>query len=502
MNFVLNVFFIGEIIFILNLMIFLSYILLRQNILSYGLNINMLLKKNIFLNINFFYFCLFNFTYLFLFLFKIYDQNFFSFFFSLYTTEFINMIKLLIIFFTILIFYLSLNYILKDLKFQGFEFFLIINLSILGSLFLISSNDLMSFYLSLELQSLSFYVLAAFKQVSIFSIEAGLKYFVLGSFSSGIFIFGSSLLYGIFGSYNFSDIFFLIRYNEFFFFSNNFLNLGLLFFLITILFKISAVPFHMWAPDVYEGAPTIVTFFFSIIPKIVFLAFIIKITIQIFDFFFDNIVIYLIAASAIGSLILGSMVALIQKKIKRLFAYSSIANVGFLLIGPSTFMLDGFNASIIYLIIYSLIVSTLFYVLISLRYVHNDLKIKNIFELSGLLSANPLLCIFILVNLFSLIGIPPLAGFFGKFYLFISAFSSSLEVLFLTSLYASIISAVVYLRLIRIVFFNKINYFFAYSFNHNSLFFILSVISLINVFFFLNPALLFTIIYNNFYNLV
>lgn len=502
MTFLSNFLFIGEIIFLFNLMIFLSYILLRQNILSYGYNINMLLKKNIFLNVNFFYFCLFNLILFFFFVIKIYEQNFFSFFFSLYTTSFINIIKLIIIFFTILILFLAFNYLIKDLKFQGFEFFLIINLSILGSLFLISSNDLMTFYLSLELQSLSFYVLAAFKQVSIFSIEAGLKYFVLGSFSSGIFIFGSSILYGIFGSYNFSDIFFLLKYNDFFILSNNFLNLGLLFFTITILFKISAVPFHMWAPDVYEGAPTIITFFFSIIPKIIFLAFIIKMITQIFEFSFDNIIFYLISASAIGSLILGSLVALVQKKIKRLFAYSSIANVGFLLIGPSTATLDGFNASIIYLIIYSLIVTSLFYVLISIRYVHNEFKIKNIYELFGLLSNNPLLCLFILINLFSLIGIPPLAGFFGKFYLFIVSLSSSLETLFLTSLYASIISAVVYLRLIRIIFFNKINYFFGYSFNYYLVFFILSVISIINLFFFLNPELLFTLTYNIFYNLI
>lgn len=222
----------------------------------------MFYKKNFYVNLNFFYFCLFNFVLLAFFIFFIFNESFFSFFFSLYNTKFVNLIKIFIIFYTILILLISFNYLINDFNFHGFEFFLIFNLSIFGSLLLISCNDFITFYLSLELQSLSFYVLAAFKQVSIFSIESGLKYFVLGSFSSGIFIFGISILYGVFGLYNFSDIYFLFRYDNSLVFSNNFLNLGLIFLIVTILFKISAVPFHVWAPDVYEGSPTIITFFF------------------------------------------------------------------------------------------------------------------------------------------------------------------------------------------------------------------------------------------------
>lgn len=496
MNFLINFFFIGEVIIIINFFFFLSYILLRQNVLSYDLNINMFYKKNLNLNLNFFYFCLFNFLLLLFFLIYFFDQEFFSFFFSLYNSQFINLIKMFIIFYTILILLISFNYFINDLNFQGFEFFLILNLSIFGSLFLISSNDFITFYLSLELQSLSFYVLAAFKQVSIFSIEAGLKYFVLGSFSSGIFIFGVSILYGVFGLYNFSDIYFLLKYNSSLLYSNNFFNFGLIFLVITILFKISAVPFHVWVPDVYEGSPTITTFFFSIVPKIVFLGFLIRLIIQIFEFSISNIIFVIIMGASIASLFLGSIVSIIQKKIKRLFAYSSIANVGFLLIGPSTVNLDGLNASLIYLFIYSLILVILFYLFISIRYIHNNLKMKNINELFGFLTNNFLISLFLLINLFSLVGIPPLAGFFGKFYLFVASFVSSLEILFISSLYGSIISAVVYLRLVRIIFFHKNYYYFSYSFNYYLIFFIITLISIFNLFFFINPSILFNFVYN------
>jgi NADH-quinone oxidoreductase subunit N len=502
MNFLINFFFIGEIIIIINFFFFLTFILLRQNIKSYDLNINMFYNKNLYINLNFFYFSLFNLILLMIFIFFIFNEQFFSFFFSLYTTEFINIIKIFIIFYAFLVLLLSFNYLNNDLNFYGFEFFLILNLSIFGSLLLISSNDFITFYLSLELQSLSFYVLAAFKQVSIFSIEAGLKYFVLGSFSSGIFIFGVSILYGLFGVYNFSDIYFLLKYNNFFSFSNNFVNMGFLFLIITILFKISAVPFHVWVPDVYEGSPTIVTFFFSVVPKIVFLGFLIRLVIQIFEFSFGNLIFYVIMSASVASLFLGSIVSIIQKKIKRLFAYSSIANVGFLLIGPSTVSLDGLNAALIYLIFYSLILVSLFYLFISVKYTHNKLKMKNINELFGFLTNNSLICMFLLLNLFSLIGIPPLAGFFGKFYLFIVSFVSSLEILFVASLYASIISAVVYLRLIRIIFFHKTYYFFSYSFDYYLIFFILTVITVFNLFFFINPSILFNFIYNISINII
>jgi NADH-quinone oxidoreductase subunit N len=412
------------------------------------------------------------------------------------------LIKIFIIFYTILVLLISFNYLNNDLNFQGFEFFLILNLSVFGSLLLISSNDFITFYLSLELQSLSFYVLAAFKQVSIFSIESGLKYFVLGSFSSGIFIFGISMLYGIFGLYNFSDIYFLLKYDHSIIFSNNFVNLGLIFLIITILFKISAVPFHVWVPDVYEGSPTIITFFFSLIPKMVFLGFLIRLLIQVFDFSMSNIIFYIVTIASIGSLFLGSFVSIIQKKLKRLFAYSSIANVGFLLVGPSTVSLDGFNASLLYLFFYSLIIVVLFYLFISVRYVHNKLKMKNINEFFGFITSNFSISLFVLINLFSLIGMPPLAGFFGKFYLFIVSFVSSLEILFISTLYASIISAVVYLRLIRIIFFHKTYYFFSYFFEYYLIFFVLSIISFFNVFFFLKPSILFNFIYNIVFNII
>lgn len=232
------------------------------------------------------------------------------------------------------------------------------------------------------------------------------------------------------------------------------------------------------------------------------MGFLIRLLVEIFEFSISNIVFYIITIAAISSLFLGSIVSIIQKKLKRLFAYSSIANVGFLLIGPSTVSVDGFNASVIYLFFYLLILVVLFYLFISIRYVHNNLKMKNINELFGFITNNFFISLFLLINLFSLIGIPPLAGFFGKFYLFLVSFVSSIELLFISALYGSIISAVVYLRLIRIIFFHKIYYFFSYFFDYYLIFFILSIISFFNIFFFLNPSILFNFIYNIFFSII
>ncbi len=499
---ILNFVFIGEIFFILNFFLYLIVILLKQVTLSYIININLIIKKNEFLLLNLFYFFIFNITILLLYYYVIFNTEFFSFFSTLYVSSFINLIKIFIIFFTFIVLIISLDYIKLDLKFKGFEFYIILFLSIIGSIFLITANDFLTFYLSLELQSLAFYVLTSFKQISIFSVEAGLKYFVLGSFSSGIFVFGASTFYGILGLYNFSDICFFFKYNINFLIYNNILILSLIFLVITILFKISAAPFHIWTPDVYEGAPTIITFFFSIVPKVAFLGFIIRFITQIFEFSLENVIFLLILSSSISSLILGSIAALLQKKIKRLLAYSSISNVGFLLMGPTSNTLEGITASLIFFLFYSFITTVFFFILINVRYLHNKLKFKNISEFFGLINTNFIISIFLLLNLFSLIGIPPLAGFFGKFYLFFSVFSSNLESLFIASIYGSIISAVVYLRLIRLFFFNKSVYFFSYFFDYYKLFFFLIIFTILNFFFFLSPSNLFLFFYNISINII
>ncbi len=493
---ILNFIFIGEIFFILNFLFYLMLILLRQIVLSYIVNINLIIKKNEFVLLNFFYFFVFNLIMLVFYIFFIFNNEFFSFFSTIYISNFINLIKIFIIFFTFLVLVISLDYIKLDLKFKGFEFYIILFLSIIGSIFLITSNDFLTFYLSLELQSLAFYVLTSFKQISIFSVEAGLKYFVLGSFSSGIFVFGASTFYGILGLYNFSDICFFFKYNINFLIYNNILILSLILLIITILFKISAAPFHIWTPDIYEGAPTLITFFFSIIPKIAFLGFIIRFITQIFEFYLENVIFLLILSSSIASLILGSLAALLQKKIKRLLAYSSISNVGFLLMGPASNTLEGITASLIFFLFYSFITTIFFFILINVRYLHNKLKFKNVSELFGLVNTNFIISIFLLLNLFSLIGIPPLAGFFGKFYLFFSVFASNLESLFIASIYGSMISAVVYLRLIRLFFFNKSIYFFSYFFDYYKFFFILIIFTILNFFFFISPSNLFLFLYN------
>ncbi len=493
---ILNFIFIGEVFFILNFLLYLMIILLKKITLSYVININLIKKKNEFVLLNLFYFFIFNLIIILLYTYFIFNTEFFSFFSTLYISSFVNLIKTFIIFFTFIVLIISLDYIKLDLKFKGFEFYIILFLSIIGSIFLITSNDFLTFYLSLELQSLAFYVLTSFKQISIFSVEAGLKYFVLGSFSSGIFVFGASTFYGILGLYNFSDICFFFKYNINFLVYNNILILSLIFLAITILFKISAAPFHIWTPDVYEGAPTIITFFFSIVPKVAFLGFIIRFITQIFEFSLENVVFLLILSSSISSLILGSIAALLQKKIKRLLAYSSISNVGFLLMGPASNTLEGITSSLIFFLFYSFITTVFFFILINVRYLHNKLKLKNISEFFGLINTNFIISIFLLLNLFSLIGIPPLAGFFGKFYLFFSVFGSNLESLFIASIYGSMISAVVYLKLIRVFFFNKTIYFFSYFFNYYKFFFILIIFTILNFFFFISPSNLFLFFYN------
>ena len=311
---------------------------------------------------------------------------------------------------------------------------------------MISSNDLMVFYMGLELQSLALYVLATFNRDQLKSSEAGLKYFVLSALSSGLLLYGCSLIYGFSGSTNFDII--ANELNS----TNYVLTFGIVFILVGLAFKISAVPFHMWAPDVYEGSPTSVTLFFTMVPKIAALTVFIRFLYVPFLNLIDQwqmIIIFL----SIASMLFGAVAAIGQTNIKRLIAYSSIGHIGYTLAGLATGSNEGIQSSIIYIIIYVIMNLAFFSCLLMLK--RNNQYFEDIEDLSGLSKNHPLLSLSMLVILFSLAGIPPLAGFFAKFYIFTAVLEQSMYFLAIVGLLSTVIAAFYYLRIIKIIYFDK-----------------------------------------------
>ena len=360
----------------------------------------------------------------------------------------IQFFKFLVIFgsFTTLI--ISKNYFI-DHKLINFEIPVLILFSTLGMLILISSNNLISMYLGIELQSLGLYVIAAINRDSPKSAESGVKYFVLGALSSGILLYGCSLIYGFTGSTNFLEI------------QNNLsllndLNIGLVFGLVFVLvglaFKISAVPFHMWTPDVYEGAPTSITAFFAIVPKIAGVALIYRFCLEPFGNFYSQWIQIIIFLS-LASMFLGSIAAISQNNIKRLLAYSSIGHIGYILIGLAASNLEGIKGLVIYIIIYVLMNIAAFTIILSLKF--NNKFIEKISDFAGLSKHYPLISLSIAILMLSMAGIPPFAGFFGKFYIFISALKSELYYLAILGVVSSVISAFYYLKIIKIIYFDN-----------------------------------------------
>ena len=335
---------------------------------------------------------------------------------------------------------------LKILKLFIIEYPILILSSILGMLIMISSNDLIVFYMGLELQSLGLYVLATFNRDQLKSSEAGLKYFVLSALSSGLLLYGCSLIYGFSGSTNFDVISNQISSNEYS------LTFGIVFILVGLAFKVSAVPFHMWAPDVYEGSPTTVTLFFTMLPKIaaltVFIRFLYVPFINLLDQW-QMIIVFL----SIASMLFGAIAAIGQTNIKRLIAYSSISHIGYTLAGLATGSNDGIQSSIIYISIYIVMNLALFSCLLMLK--RKDQYYEDIVDLSGLSKNHPLLSLCLLVTLFSLAGIPPLAGFFAKFYIFKSVLEQSMYFLAIVGLLSTVIAAFYYLKIIKVIYFDK-----------------------------------------------
>ena len=362
----------------------------------------------------------------------------------LYEMTFSNYFKILILLSSLFVLNSSKKFII-DCKLDKFEYPIIILLSILGMFFMVSANDLILFYLGLELQSLSLYILASIDRDNLRSTESGIKYFVLSALSSGLLLYGCSLLYGFTGTTNFELI--AGQLNK----ENTGAVFAMVFILVGLAFKVSAVPFHMWTPDVYEGAPTSITSYFAVVPKIAGLALLIK-----FMFVpFSNILLEwqtIIIFISIASMILGAVAAMIQKNFKRLLAYSSIGHIGYALAGVATGAISGYQSTIVYISIYVIMNIGAFSCLYLLK---KDGEYKeNISDLSGISKKHPLLAISLLIILFSLAGVPPLGGFFAKFYVFVAVLEKQMYALAIIGLLTTVMSAFYYLKIIKTIYFD------------------------------------------------
>jgi NADH-quinone oxidoreductase subunit N len=364
--------------------------------------------------------------------------------------EFSNFFKILILASSLFVLNSSKNFII-DNKLDKFEYPIIILISILGMFFMVSSNDLILFYLGLELQSLALYILAAIDRDNLRSSESGIKYFVLSALSSGLLLYGCSLLYGFTGSTNFEII--SSELNK----QNVGAIFAMVFILVGLAFKVSAVPFHMWTPDVYEGSPTSITSYFAAVPKVAGLAVLIKFMLVPFS----NIVLEwqtIIIFISIASMILGAVAAIGQKNLKRLLAYSSIGHMGYALAGVATGAIGGYKSSIVYISIYVVMNIGAFSCLYLMKK-EGEYK-ENISDLSGVSKKQPLLALAFLIILFSLAGIPPLGGFFAKFYIFSAVLEQKMYTLAIIGLLTTVISAVYYLKIIKTIYFeeNKLSF--------------------------------------------
>jgi NADH-quinone oxidoreductase subunit N len=337
----------------------------------------------------------------------------------------------------------------KALELDKFEFPVLLVLATLGMMVLISANDLLAFYLGLELMSLALYVVAAFSRDNLRSTEAGLKYFVLGALSSGMMLYGMSLVYGFTGNTGFDEIATVLSSEE--------RGLGLIFGMVFILagacFKISAVPFHMWTPDVYEGAPTPVTAFFASAPKVSAMAILVRVVSEAFlPILADwrQIIVFV----AIASMLLGSFAAIGQKNIKRLMAYSSIGHMGYALVGLSAGTETGVSGVVLYMTIYMVMTLGTFACIMAMRR-EDGTYVETVEDLAGLSSTKPFMALVLTALMFSMAGIPPLAGFFAKYFVFVAAIEAKLYALAIIGVLSSVVGAYYYLRIVKLMWFDE-----------------------------------------------
>ena len=338
---------------------------------------------------------------------------------------------------------------MKAQKIERAEFPVLIVIATLGMLLMVSANDLIALYLGLEMQSLSLYVIAAINRDSVKSTEAGLKYFVLGALSSGMMLYGASLIYGFTGQTTFTGIASVVSAGAGP--ASIGLIFGIVFLIVGLAFKVSAVPFHMWTPDVYEGAPTPVTAFLAAAPKVAAIGLFVRAMVVPFPAVthdWQQILVFI----SIASMVLGSFAAIGQRNIKRLMAYSSIGHMGFALVGLAAGTEAGVQGVILYIIIYLAMTLGTFAVILSMR--RGEGPVENIDDLAGMSRTHPVQAFILAALLFSLAGIPPLAGFFAKFYVFLAAVQSGLYALAVIGVLASVVGAYYYLRLVKIMYFD------------------------------------------------
>jgi NADH-quinone oxidoreductase subunit N len=329
------------------------------------------------------------------------------------------------------------------------EYPVLVLFATLGMMLMVSASNLLALYVGLELQSLALYVLAAFQRDNAKSSEAGLKYFVLGALSSGLLLYGISLIYGYAGTIDFVNLAFILRDAPAHTLGIVF---GMVFICAALAFKVSAVPFHMWTPDVYEGAPTPVTAFFAAGPKIAALALFVRVLREPLLALapeWDQVIVFAVVAS----LIVGSFAGLAQKNLKRLMAYSSIANVGYALTGLAVLSKSGLQAMLIYLAVYFLNTLGAFGVILCLR--RQGKPVEEIGDIAGLSKTNPLLAMAMAIFMFSLAGVPPLAGFFGKYFIFLAAVQAHMVPLAVIAVLTSVVAAFYYLRIVKLMYFDE-----------------------------------------------
>ena len=333
-------------------------------------------------------------------------------------------------------------------RLQRFEYPVLVLLSATGMMVMVSANDLIAVYMGVELQSLAAYVIATIHRDNLRSTEAGLKYFVLGALSSGMLLYGMSLIYGFTGTISLPGISAVLALAE----VNIGLIFGIVFFLSGLAFKISAVPFHMWTPDVYEGAPTPITSFFASAPKVAGMAVILRV---LADGLFPVVGVWqqIIAFIAVASMLLGAFAAIGQTNIKRLLAYSSIGHMGYALVGLAAGTPQGFNGVVIYMTIYMITTLGVFACILGMR--RSDGYVEDMSQLAGLWRTQPGTAVALALMMFSLIGVPPLAGFFAKWYVFVAAIEVGLYPLAVIGVLTSAVGAFYYLRIVKLMFFDE-----------------------------------------------
>ena len=377
---------------------------------------------------------------------EIYDTSIFSTLFKIFLTSLL-----------IIIFYFSYSYLETYKKYKS-EYFMIMIFALLGMMIMVSANHLLILYLGIELLSLSLYTVIAYNRESVFSAEAAIKYYILGAMSSGFLLFGISLMYGLTGSLLYDDIATVISQLNITpdSYSTSYIGLifSLTFILISIAFKFGAAPFHMWIPDVYQGSLTPTTLMLSTLPKVAIFLILLKLTNSIFielQIYWSDMVLVL----AIISILIGSVVAIVQTNIKRLLAYSTIANVGFILLGIYTGPNSGFNAALFYMMTYTLFTTAMFGLLCEIK--HGTKSVEDIADLSGLNYKYPALAATILVIMLSMIGIPPFLGFYAKFYIIQSLILTNNVYIAVFAVIMTVIGSFYYLRVIKVIYFDNLD---------------------------------------------